>query len=188
MKMGIFRAIVVHPGQIVSKRKQACGKCLQDNHSTIECMNDWVCKRCMVSGHKSGDCPMMAQNETQHESDERHEQELENDSEPRPMLQVTSKGQLTEDVTLMLMLPGSPKNYRKADRKLKHDKGLAKSMNGKTIQDYFISCDKTPFKEGDKQKLPVVHSPPTHTEELKSQKKFKMRDDDNDSNSESQDD
>ena len=82
-------------------------------------------------------------------------------------------GHLTACKILTPMPPRSPKNYRKADRKLKHDKGPAKSMDGKTIQDYFISCDKTPFKEGDKQKLPVVHSPPTPTEELNLRKSLK---------------
>ena len=66
MKMGDFRATIVHASQTVIMLRQTCGKCLQDNHRTMECMNGWVCKRCLVSGHKSGDCPMtsdMTQNE-----------------------------------------------------------------------------------------------------------------------------
>ena len=68
--------------------------------------------------------------------------------------------------------PKSPREHKKADRKLKGDNSSA-TMNPKTIQDYFVKSSATPMK--DKQKLIVRHSPPTPTENHTSQKKTKMR-------------
>ena len=180
MKMGIFRAVVVHPGQNVSTRKQVCGKCLQDNHRTSDCMNDWVCNRCLESGHKSGNCPMTSDDTTQDEVDKQPEPEKE------PEIQVPSSSGLTGELTLgAVPTPhSSPREHKKADRKIKHlqDKPPT-GINSKTIQDYFKASDKTPLK--DKQTRLVRNSPPTPIEEQKSQKKSKMRDHDGEDDSSS---
>ena len=174
MKMGDFRATIVHAGQTVIMRKQTCGKCLQDNHRAMECMNDWVCKRCLVSGHKSGDCPMtsdMTQNEEITvqaepvvEPEPVHEHEPIAEPDPTPGNTVLGETPMT---------PRSPREHRKADRKLKGDNSAPK-MNPKTIQDYFKSSA-TPVKGSDKQKPVVRHSPPTPGEEHNTQKKTKIR-------------
>ena len=185
MKIGLFRATIVHPGQTVNMRRQACGKCLQDNHRTMECTNDWVCKRCFVSGHKSGDCPMTSLDTTQKDNDDVHEDELafesviENEPEPATVLgpepvpgPATKPQAVSPGATTLGATPKSPREHKKADRKLKGDNSSA-TMNPKTIQDYFGKSSATPMK--DKQKLTVRHSPPTPTENLTSQKKTKMR-------------
>ena len=86
MKIGIFRATVIHAGQTVSTKTQACGKCLQDSHRTSGCMNDWVCKRCKISGHKSGDCPMTTADtdDTSQKEAEQSVAEIEADCQPQP--------------------------------------------------------------------------------------------------------
>ena len=56
----------------------SCGKYLQDGHRTYECLNDWVCKKCKQSGHKSGDCTAILQDS--HESQE----PAHRDQPPRP--------------------------------------------------------------------------------------------------------
>ena len=172
MKMGIFRAVVVHPGQNVSTRKQVCGKWLQDNHRTSDCMND--------TSHKSGNCPMTSDDKTQDEVDKQPEPEKE------PEIQVHLSSGLTGELTLgAVPTPhSSPREHKKADRKIKHlqDKPPT-GINSKTIQDYFKASDKTPFK--DKQTRLVRNSPPTPIEEQKSQKKSKMRDHDGEDDSSS---
>ena len=55
MKVGMFRATVIHAGQSI--KTQTCGKCLQGGHRFSECENDPVCKSCKESGHKQSDCP-----------------------------------------------------------------------------------------------------------------------------------
>ena len=177
MKMDMFRAVIVHPGQIVNTRKQVCGKCLQDNHRTSDCMNDWVCNRCMISGHKSGDCPMTSVDTHQNEDDIRPEPDTVKTVE----IQSATRSNLIGELTMAGPAPhSSPREHKKADRKLKQDRPPT-GIIAKSIQDYFITSDKTPLK--DKQKPTVRHSPPTPIEEQKSQKKTKMRGDDSSENS-----
>ena len=85
------------------------------------------------------DCPMTSQDATQHESDDRHWPEPENETEPRPMPQATSDGQLKLGATATPMPHRSPREHKKADRKLKHNKGPKKSINLKQIQVCFVS-------------------------------------------------
>ena len=91
-------------------------KCLQDIHRTSDCMNDWVCNRCLVSGHKSGNCPMTSDDKTQDEADKQPEPEKE------PEIQVPSSSGLTGELTLgAVPTPhSSPREHKKADRKIKH--------------------------------------------------------------------
>ena len=86
MKMGIFRATIIHVGQTVSTKTQACGKCLQTSHRTSECMNDWVCNRCKISRHKSGDCPMTTADtdDASQKEAEQSVEEIEADRQPQP--------------------------------------------------------------------------------------------------------
>ena len=174
MKIGIFRAVVVHPGQTVSTKKQNCGKCLQDTHRTIDCMNDWVCKRCLISGHKSGDCPMTSQNvdsASHHDSEKRPVVENESVPQPEPTLQPDPKPKLLAGTAGKVVSRRSAQS-RSRDRSRKNEKQSSK--DNKSIQDYFNSGDNTPLKSGE-QKLSVYHSPPTPIEQQKAQKKTKIR-------------
>lgn len=199
MKIGQFRAVVVHPGQTVTSRKQNCGKCLQDTHRTVDCMNDWVCNRCFVSGHRSGECPMTSQsmdNETQHDSEKQTDTETERVPDPEPKEQVAARPKLqvaAGGVATLRKPAPSPTGRKSRERQRKTDKQLSKdnksSVDSKSIQDYFKSGDNTPLKSGD-QKLAVVHSPPTPLEQQMAQKKTKIRgvDGDDSENSETSDD
>ena len=169
MKMGIFRATVIHSGQNVSTRSQTCGKCLQTSHRTAECMNDWVCKRCKISGHKSGDCPMTI-TDNDDESQENDDQTSENEAKALP--QSIAAGSIEHAGNQPTVPVASPKNPRlNAKDKLKSSNTTLKS-----IQDYFKASSQTPKPTGDvKQKHSVRHSPPTPDDVLQAQKKTKMQ-------------
>lgn len=168
MKIGIFRATVIHAGQTVSTKTQACGKCLQTSHRTSECMNDWVCKRCKISGHKSGDCPMTTADtdDTSQKEAEQSVAEIEADRQPQP--------QATSSVEHDGNQPAAPVASPKKTRTKSKDKQKSSSTALKTIQDYFASSQ-TPKPAGDKKKHSVRHSPPTPNDELQAQKKSKIQ-------------
>ena len=190
MKIGLFRAVIAHPGQTTSTQKQHCGKCLQDTHRTMECMNDWVCRRCSVSGHKSGDCPMTSQSADSgihHESEKQPEAEKEQvleldpkvQPEPEPKPPTSTAGKVVSEKSTQ-----SPTGRKSRDRNHKRDKQSSKDK--RLIQDYFKTSVNTPLKSGE-QKLSVVHSPPTPIERQSSQKKTKIRDKNGHNDSESTD-
>ncbi|CAG2233758.1 CNBP [Mytilus edulis] len=54
--IGKYRAIVLHKGQEDTQKAVKCNKCLQEGHKLFECPNDWVCRTCGGSGHKSNYC------------------------------------------------------------------------------------------------------------------------------------
>ncbi|CAG2226545.1 CNBP [Mytilus edulis] len=56
LQIGKYRAIVLHKGQEDTQKTIKCNKCLQEGHKLFECPNDWVCRTCGGSGHKSNYC------------------------------------------------------------------------------------------------------------------------------------
>ncbi|CAC5386785.1 CNBP [Mytilus coruscus] len=50
------QAVVLHRGQVDTHTNITCNKCLQEEHKSFECPNDWVCRTCGGSGHKASYC------------------------------------------------------------------------------------------------------------------------------------
>lgn len=165
MRMGFFRATVIHTGQIVKSLNQSCGKCLQDGHRTYECLNDWVCKNCKQSGHKSGDCTVTLQDS--HESQE----PAHHDQPPRPEPQV---GSSEAGSTPVSATPSVSK------RKKKKSKVKSKQGNTKPIQSFFQQTNKQ-SEQQQKQKPSISRSPPTPVDILQAQKKSKLHESSDDS-------
>lgn len=165
MRMGFFRATVIHAGQIVKSLNQSCGKCLQDGHRTYECLNDWVCKNCKQSGHKSGDCTVALQDS--HESQE----PAHRDQPPRPEPQV---GASEAGRTPVSATPSVSK------RKKKKSKVKSKQGNTKPIQSFFQQTNKQ-SEQQQKQKPSISRSPPTPVDILQAQKKSKLHESSDDS-------
>ena len=122
-------------------------------------MNDWVCKRCKISGHKSYDCPMTTA-DTDDASQNEAEQsvaEIEADRQPQP--------QATCSVERAGNQPAAPVASPKKTRTKSKDKQKSSSTALKRIQEY-IASSQTPKKAGDKKKRSERHSPPTPNDDL----------------------
>ncbi|MEW8543140.1 MAG: hypothetical protein AB2693_06355, partial [Candidatus Thiodiazotropha sp.] len=172
MRMGLFRATVIHTGQLVRSLNQSCGKCLQEGHRTNECLNDWVCKSCKQSGHKSGDCTVALQ-------DSQESEEPAHPDQPSHPLQSHA---VEPQVGGAIGPDQTPVSATSSESKRKKKKTKVKSKHGNTkpIQSFFQQSSKQ-SEPKQKQKLSVSRSPPTPVDVLQAQKKSKFHESGDDS-------
>lgn len=78
MIIGKYRANVFHFGQPKQGSSDSkCGKCMQIGHTFAQCHNDWKCRSCGESGHKSDICTMNIFSDNDKQSEESDESDSE---------------------------------------------------------------------------------------------------------------
>lgn len=134
MQFGIFKAKVIHKGQVNPSLK--CSNCLEIGHAASNCKNPVKCLECKQSGHKKGECNL-SELDSDPDSDPDSADELsgnEQESEQHFPPQLESNTPKRTSKQAQSASPEAPNSLNKNKRKKKKAKPKDKSRENSSTE------------------------------------------------------